>query len=352
MKNGKLQIGMIGGGMIAQIHMKNFQEDQRTEILWLAEINQKTLKQVAKEFAVPNSTRDYKDMLQDPDLDAVVVSTPPDSHYPIGMEVMKAGKHLMLEKPLALTVLEAKKLLAESEKHPNLIITGCSCRHTRLNPKFAYVKKFIDSGKLGRIYHIHHQCIGRQSRGGIEYNPPAKWFLDRKRAGGGPLYDWGVYDLSFHLGVMGEPTFITAQAFCINGLDRVDPGTPVFTVEEHGGTLMKFAGGLTYYWERASNAHNSVPNQTTLYGTKGGLRFAYCTWDSNEVEHFYVDKEGQGKARSKILKVDMTRHKNDMYHLGQAFINALLRKGPLPMPWKLEVKNLEIINKVYKAAGW
>ena len=352
MRKKKWQMGIIGGGMIARAHLQNFQEDERSEILWLADINKDTLKRVAKEFAVPKATSNYENMLEDSELDTVVVSTPPDTHYRIGMEVMKAGKHLMLEKPLALTVSEAKELLAESKKYQDLVITGCSCRHARLNPKFHYVKKLIDSGKLGKVYHVHHQCINRQGRGGIEYNPAAKWFLDRKRAGGGPLYDWGVYDLSFHLGILGEPTFISAQAFCINGLDRVDPGTKIFTVEEHGGALMKFAGGLTYYWERASNAHNSVPNQTTIYGTEGGLRFSYTTWGSNKVEYFYVDEEGRGKARPKILKVNMSRHKNDMYHLGQAFINALEGKSPVPMPLEIEVTNLQVIHQVYRAAGW
>ncbi|HIE44345.1 MAG TPA: Gfo/Idh/MocA family oxidoreductase [Candidatus Omnitrophica bacterium] len=351
MKNRKLQIGIIGGGMIAERHMNNFKMDERTEILWVADIEYNTLKRIASRFDVPNSTRDYREMLKDHNLDAVVVSTPPDSHCRIGLDVMRAGKHLMMEKPLAPTVSEAKQLLKESEKHKNLIITGCSCRHARLNPKFDYVKKLIDSGKLGRVYFIHHQSVNRQARAGIEYNPTAKWFLDRNRAGGGPLYDWGVYDLSFHLGIVGEPDFISAEGFCINGLDSVDFGTNVFTVEEHGFALMKFEGGLNYYWERANNAHNVVPNQTRIYGTRGGLRFSYTT-DSNEVEYFYIDKEGHGKAKSEILKVDMSQHKNDMYQLGQAFINVLLRKGPVPMPLALEVKNLEIIHKVYKTAGW
>jgi len=258
----------------------------------------------------------------------------------------------LMEKPLATTVADAKVLLAEARRHPRLKVSGCSCRHARLNPKFRFVKKMIDDGKLGDVYFVHHRGGGRQGRPGVEYNPSAKWFLDRKLAGGGPLYDWGVYDLSFHLGVLGEPRFVEAEAFCRNGMDRVKTGAKFFTVEEHGCALMKFAGGLSYFWERSSNAHNAVQPQTSIYGTRGGLRFGFCSWDPPEVEYFYVEKNGRGKAASTTLKVDMSEHKGDMPELGKAFIDHLCGKGPVPMPLALEVKNLAIIHAVYDAAGW
>lgn len=352
-KSKEIQIGVIGGGMIARAHMSNFCDDRRTDVRWLADIDETTLQAAGAEYAVPQLTADYREMLIDADLDAVVVCTPPGSHCQIGLDVLSAGKHLLMEKPLALDVKQAKRLMRQAQKHPELVVSGCSCRHARLNPKFPYVKKLIEAGKLGEIYFVHHRSVGRQGRPGIEYNPKAKWFLDKSVAGGGPLYDWGVYDLSFHLGVLGEPSFKRADAFCINGLDQVDPGTDRFTVEEHGGALMTFEGGIKYFWERASNAHNQVPHQTSIYGTKGGLRFEYTTWGGGEIEYYYVDRAGKGNAKARTLKADMSRHnKGDMYPLGQAFIKALKGQGDVPMPLDIEVKNLEILNKVYKAADW
>lgn len=348
----KLQIGVVGGGMIADAHMGNFVKDGRTQLRWLAETNTERLNEKAKKYSVPNATTDYREMLKDEELDAVIVCTPPWLHVKMGVDVMKAGKHLLMEKPLATTVADALTLLAEARRHPHLKVSGCSCRHARLNPKFHFVKKMIDDGKLGDVYFVHHRGGARQGRPGVEYNPGATWFLDRKLAGGGPLYDWGVYDLSFHLGLLGEPRFIKAEAFCRNGLDLVKTGAPVFTVEEHGAAWLKFAGGLSYFWERSSNAHNAVPPQTAIYGTRGGLRFGFCTWDPPEIEYFYVDRGGRGKARSKTYPIDMSSHKGDMPALGEAFIAYLLGKGPVPMPLELEVKNLKIIHAVYAAAGW
>jgi len=347
-----LQIGIIGGGMIAQAHMKNFANDSRTALRWLAEINPEARAKSAETFKIPHASGDYNDMLKDPELDAVVVCTPPVSHREIGVAALRAGKHVLMEKPLTVSPEDARALLAESLKHPTIKISGCSARHARYNPKFAFVKKMVDDGLLGQVYFVHHRALARQGRGGVEYNPNAKWFLDKTKAGGGPLYDWGVYDLSFHLGVLGEPELTKVDAFCVNGLDQVVTNAPVFTVEEHGGAFMTFSNGMKYFWERANNAHVEVPNQTTILGKKGGLRFGFCTWDSAEFEFFDVDNNGTGKARKQVLTCDMQGHKDDMLPLGQGFIAYLLNEGPAPMPLKLEVKNLEILHAVYKAANW
>ncbi len=347
-----LQIGIIGGGMIAQAHMQNFADDPRTELRWLAEVNPVARKASKKKFAVPHAVTHYRRMLQDPALDAVVVCTPPFTHLRMGLDVLAAGKHLLMEKPLTVTLKDAKRLLAAAQAHPELKVSGCSCRHARLNPKFAFIKNLIDSGKLGDIYFVHHRAVGRQGRGGIEYNPPAKWFLNRVLAGGGPLFDWGVYDLSFHLGILGEPALEKVDSFCVSHLDKVDPGTDIYTVEEHGAGFLTFAGGLKYYWERANNAHAEVPNRTTIYGTKGGLSFGYCSWDGDTVDYFSVDDDGKGKAQKETLTVDLAAHPGDMPALGKAYIDYLCDAGPIPMPLELEVKNLDIMHRVYKAAKW
>ncbi len=348
-----LGIGVIGAGMIGKQHLANFVGDRRTRVLWVADIDPAALDYAASHFGPKHLTNDYRELLADPAVDAVVVATPPSEHTRQAIDSLRAGKHVMLEKPMAPTLSEARRVLAEANRRPDLLITDCSCRHARLNPKFAKVKQIIESGVLGDVYFIHHNSVNRQGRGGLEYNPPAKWFLDRAIAGGGPMYDWGVYDLSFHLGVLGEPRFLRAAGgFCVNGLDRVDPGTPVFTVEEHGGALMEFEGGLKYYWERATNAHSLVGNETRIYGTKGGLRFGFCTWDSPQIVHYYVDRAGRGKARQRTLRVNLRNRQPDMHYMGRAFVDAVLAGGPPPMPLDLAYKNLQILHKVYRAAGW
>src|SRR5512138_1899323 len=94
------QIGVVGAGMIAQLHMDNFTGDPRTQVRWLADVNEKALAESAAKYKVPHTTTDYRKMLSDPALDAVVVCTPPWLHLDCGLEVLRAGKHLLMEKPL------------------------------------------------------------------------------------------------------------------------------------------------------------------------------------------------------------------------------------------------------------
>lgn len=352
MADKKFKIGIIGAGMIAEKHITSFQKTGEAEVTWLAELKESLLKAVAQKYAVPNATNDYLTLLES-DVDAVVICTPPKTHVNIFLDCLNAGKHVLLEKPAAITREEAKVMLEARKKHPELIVCEASCRHARLQPKFRTVKAIIDSGRLGDIYYIHHNSAFRQGRGGIEYHPTAKWFLSKAIAGGGPMLDWGVYDLSFHLGLLNDvPELESAHTlFLRSGLDKVDPGTDVYDVEEHGASLLTFSGGLRFYWERAAQANVDVPNETRIYGTKGGLRFAFCSWDAPEIEFFDVADEGRGQARKEVIVTDMSAHINDEYELARHYIDVLKGKAEPMMPLERALKHLDIIFSVYEGAS-
>lgn len=347
--SGNVSVGIIGGGMIGVMHTRAFNALEGVSVRWLAEPVEDLRTQVAEEHGIRHTTGDYREMLGDRNLDAVIVCTPPHLHKSMGMDIIGAGKHMLMEKPLSLTLDEARELVAEVRKHPELVVSGCSARHARLNPKYRIIKELIDHGKLGTVYHIHHCETDRQSRPGIEYNPSATWFLSRTQAGGGPLLDWGVYDLSFHLGLVNEPQFLGAEGFCVNHLDTLFPEGEGF-VEEHGAAFLRFENGLTYYWERANNAHNEPHVQTRIYGTRGGVSLAFPTWFSPEVTFCSVDSDG--KTRKEVLWADMAGWPGDIEAFDAAFADAVRNGGPAPMDSEIELKNLEIIDTVYKAAKW
>ena len=265
------------------------------------------------------------------------------------IETLQAGKHVLLEKPMALSKEELEEMMRVKAQHPELIAMDCSGRHSRLNPKFNLVKELIGSGALGEIYHIHHQSVSRQNRPGIEFHPVAKWFLDKSKAGGGPLFDWGVYDLSFHLGILGdEPELERVEHVVLkSGLDDVDPETDVYDVEEHMIVNMQFSGGITYYWERGAHAHVEVPNETRIYGTLGGIKLAYCTWDEPEIVFF--DLDDNGKAREKQFIRDRPE-KEDGFYLSRHLINVLDGVEQPAISLETAKKHMEIIFHCREAA--
>ncbi|MCF8360247.1 MAG: Gfo/Idh/MocA family oxidoreductase [Prolixibacteraceae bacterium] len=346
-----LTFGIIGAGMIAEKHIAGLQKTGLVNVKWVARSDESRLAPFQKKYGIEKGTTRYTDMLNDPELDAVIITSPPSLHYDMFKACVKAGKHILLEKPAAIKPAHLSEMVKLAEAHPELIISDCSSRHARLQPKFNIVKDIVDSGKLGEIYFIHHNAVARQSRPGIEYHPTAKWFLSKKIAGGGVLFDWGVYDLSFHLGLLGDVPEVEAAEllFMKNGLDQKDPGTDVFDVEEHFAARLELSGDINYYWERATNANMEAVNETRIYGTRGGIKLSFCSWDDNRVEFFDVSENGRGTARSKTIVVNMAGH-DDNDALSAHFVNALLGREKVQMPLSLAAKHLDIIFRLYGRA--
>jgi len=342
----KYNLGIIGAGMYGKVLMNCFKQDlRRANIVWVNSASQATTKSVAEEFGIKKWTLDYREVLADSAVDAVVIATPPYLHAEQFEAALAAGKHVLLEKPMAESMESVRRIVAAVEKAPDQIVLEASCRHTRLTRKFQFIKSIIDSGKLGTIYHIHHNHLSCTTF--IEWNPNGAWAMDKKLAGGGPFADWGVYDLSFHLGLFDDiPQLKSLRSFSRNDLRDMSQLVEFSDVEQHGAAWLEFDTGLTYYYERGAGVHCETPNETRLYGTKGGLRFQFPSWDSNEVEFFYTE---HGEPRKEILAVDTTGAPDDSLALTTHFLDCLDGKAEPLMPIQRAVKHMEILFKILEA---
>ncbi|MGC9344672.1 MAG: Gfo/Idh/MocA family protein [Bacteroidales bacterium] len=342
--------GIIGAGMIAEEHIKNLDLFPNAKVKWLAarEEDKAQLEEVAQQYKIPLTTTSYTSILKDEGVDAVIICTPPFNHKEIFLDCLSARKHILIEKPASISRRELNLMINKATQYPELKICDASCRHSRLQPKFNFVKEIIQSGALGEVYYIHHNALYRQSRAGIEYHPAAKWFLDKEKAGGGLILDWGVYDLSFHLGILGDKhDFESLQNFTKTGLDNVNPGAEIYNVEEHFVSVMNFTNGLKYYWERSGHSNMEAADETRIYGTRAGLKFSYLSWESPEIEIFELDKNN--KAISRKLEVPMNTHEGDGYELIRHFIDVLDGNESPAMPLELAGKHLKIAFENYNA---
>jgi predicted dehydrogenase len=338
----KYNIGIIGAGMYGKILMRCFQQDERANILWVNSASEATTKSAAQEFGVSNWTLDYHDILADPDVEAVFIATPPFLHAEQLEAALAAGKHVLLEKPMAESPESARRIVSAVEAAPNQIVLEASCRHTRLTRKFQVIKGMIDDGKLGEIYHIHHNHLFRTTF--IEYNPNGAWAMNKKLAAGGPFADIGVYDLSFHLGLLDDvPQLKSLSCFHRNDLRDMRKLVKFSDVEQHGAAWMEFDTGLTYYYERGAGVHSETPNETRLYGTKGGLRFNYPTWEPHEVEYFHLENDA---PRKESFTIDMSDAPDDGLALARHFLDCLDGTAKPLMPVQRAAKHMEILFKI------
>ena len=335
-------LGIIGVGMYGKMLMDQFQKDERARLLWVNSASETTTRAAAEKYGVEKWSLDYREVLADPAVDAVVIATPPYLHAEQLEESLKAGKHVLLEKPMAESRESVRRIVAAVEKRPELLVLEASCRHTRLTRKFQFIKAMIDDGKLGQIYHIHHNTLSRTTF--IEYNPKGAWAMNKKLAAGGPFADRGVYDLSFHLGLLNDvPQLKSIRCFTRNDLRNMSKLVEFSDVEQHGAAWMEFDTGLTYYYESGSGVHNEAPNETRLYGTKGGLRFQHFSWDSNEIEFFTTE---DGEPRKEKFTVDITGAPDDTQAITTHFLDCLDGAAKPLMTVRRAAKHMEILFKI------
>jgi predicted dehydrogenase len=172
----KINIGIIGTGWCGGIRSETCAASPYVSDLHIAEIKEDRLKEVADKTKAATATTDYQTLLANKSIDAIIISaTPETTHYPMAKESLLAGKHVLLEKPIALELSEADELIALAREKSLWFTIGYS---QRFNPKFAYVKRSIDEGSIGQPVsalvsrHITRN-LGRKIGGRIKLSPAA-----------------------------------------------------------------------------------------------------------------------------------------------------------------------------------
>jgi predicted dehydrogenase len=172
----KVNIGIIGTGWCGGIRAETCAASPYVSELHIAEIKEERLKEVAQKTKPATATTDYRTLLENKNINSIIISaTPETTHYPMAKESLLAGKHVFLEKPMALELSEADELIALARAKSLLFTIGYS---QRFNPKFAYVKRSIEDGTIGQPVsalvsrHITRN-LGNKIGGRIKLSPAA-----------------------------------------------------------------------------------------------------------------------------------------------------------------------------------
>ena len=184
-----LRAGVIGCGAISdRVHVPDYVHAPETEVVALCDMNTKTAEDVAQRWAPEAKVyADYKKMLADEKLDLVTVTLPNRLHAPVTIDVLKAGKHVLVEKPMATSIAECKKMCKAAKDAKKLLLVN-QCQ--RLVPAHQKAKEVLDSGLLGKILYVT-AMFGHE--GPEEWSPTGKWFFDSAAARFGAMADLGVH---------------------------------------------------------------------------------------------------------------------------------------------------------------
>lgn len=259
----KVGIGVIGLGM-GRYHLTNYANCPNAQIVAISDVSQERLNSCQKEFSVPRTFTNYEEMLELEGIDAVSICTPNYLHHPMTVHALRAGKHVMCEKPMALNAAQAREMVQEAKKAGRKLMIHFNQRYA---PESRFLKDYIDSGELGRIYYAKTGWLRRR---GI---PQFGWFTTKSQSGGGVLVDLGVHMLDLALWYMGYPKVrsVLGSTYSEFGPERVQGTGFTFDVDDLASALITLENGATLFLETswASNVDTEVI-YTSLFGTKKG----------------------------------------------------------------------------------
>ncbi len=286
MAEAKLKVGIIGTGMVAVSgHIpawKNVGRD--AELVGVADALEDRARLVADTEGIPNAYGDWERMLADLDLDVVIVCTPNTYHKAQSIAALRAGCHVLCEKPVATCRADAAEMFAAAEKAGRILFVGQSSRFV---PQSYAAKEICDAGRLGEMYFAETFYLRRR---GV---PTWGQFHMKEHSGGGPIYDLGVHALDLLYWLMGNPKATAVSAVTFTKLANrdenlvtsvADSGAPLgvltprpydareFDVEDMAAGFIRLEGGAAVAF-KISWAANVPKNHggTTLLGTEGGL---------------------------------------------------------------------------------
>ncbi|MDD3243956.1 MAG: Gfo/Idh/MocA family oxidoreductase [Eubacteriales bacterium] len=292
----KLNIGLIGAGFMGKAHSVAFAN--MPKFFWpapampvfktICDINPRIAEESKERFGFAEYCTDWKEIVNDPDIDAVSICTPNNCHAEIAIAALKAGKHVLCEKPIAHTS-EAAKAMAEAgeEAKKDGVISMCAYQYRRV-PALELAKKFIDEGSIGRIQNVRATYLQCWS---ADPSSPLSWRFKKGIAGAGTLGDIAshVIDISqFLAGDITEvvstiKTYIEERPVQEDGVDLLgtvklgaDAKKAPVDVDDEDLFLVKFKSGAVGSIEATRNAwgrNNFITVE--VHGTEGSLYFNY-----------------------------------------------------------------------------
>ena len=249
----KLNFGLIGTGFINKTHLDSLRTVPDVEVVAVADTDVEKGQAFASAFDVPRAYPSHQAMLADPDIHAVVVGIPNFLHAPVTIDALEAGKHVICEKPLALTLADAERMArTAAEKGLTLAYAEELC----FVPKFVRAKELVETGGIGKTYLVR-QC---EKHAG----PYSPWFWKEAEAGGGILMDMGCHSIECIRWFLGKPRVKSVYAHMGTYLHGA-----VTREEDHVLLVMEFEDGSIGQAESSWALKGGMDSTLEVFGTEG-----------------------------------------------------------------------------------
>ena len=288
------------------------------EIKGIASRSYDKAKNVAKRFNIPKHFGSYQELLEDKEIEAVYIPLPNHMHVPWAIKALEAGKHVLLEKPVALNSSEAQKLLDESLKYPQLKIMEAFMY--RFHPQWVKVKEMINNGEIGELKAI------QSSFSFFDDDPNS--IVNSKEYGGGSLMDIGCYPISLSRFLFeSEPKNVSAAI----------EYHPEFKTDTIANGIMSFDKGSSIFFSSTLVTDNQ---QVEIFGIKGSIEFEIpFNPPADKPVKIWLNREG----KKELIEFDNC----DQYTIqADLFSMAIIQNTEVPTPLHDAVNNMLVIEKL------
>jgi predicted dehydrogenase len=250
-----VRLGIIGAGSIAQIaHVPSFKKTKDCELLALADRDVRKLRHLGDRYGIPQLYADYQKLVRS-NLDAVVICTPTYLHVPMALEALGYGKHVFIEKPLALNAASAQELASAAEKNGRVVMVGLNYR---FRPDAQVLKRLIDENELGEIYYMKAGWLQRMTHSAMD-----SWKYRKKFAGGGALLNLAAHMLELILWYEEKKRVVAVDSLVYKKLEEGE-------VEDSAFVLLKFddhsSATIEVSW---TLIHEKDLTYLNVFGTEG-----------------------------------------------------------------------------------
>ena len=334
----QVRVGIIGSAFSSNIHAEAFQEVPEAVIVAASSSNKAHIEEFVRKWKIPVAVTDYRKLLDRKDVDVVVVGIPNDLHREVVVAAAKAGKHIILEKPIAHTLEDADAMIAACRKQKvKLMYAETIC----FSPKYVRAKRLVDENAIGKLYMV--------KQGEKHSGPHSDWFYDVRRSGGGSIMDMGCHGIEWARWMYGKPKPKSVVAHCQRVLH-----TGRTQGEDNSVVIVEFEGGGIGVIENSWAKQGGMDDRVELHGTEGVV---YCdllhgsSMETYSARGYGYAVEKAGETKGWTFTVFEEAHIYGFPHEMRHFIQCVLNGGTPQETGDDGRATLEIIYAAYESAG-
>ncbi len=355
--NRKVRIGIIGTGWIAGDHVSRYLKMPDVEIVAGADLIPGKVEHFFEGWGIKNAKvyPSHKELIDSGEVDAVSVCTYNATHAECTIYALEHGVHVLLEKPMCVTLEEAVAIRKAEKESGKILSIGFQ---PRFDPNMKMVKDIVQSGELGKVYYI-------QTGGGRRHGIPTPFgtsFIDKETGVIGALGDIGCYSLDMVLNAIGYPKPLTVSGFVSDYFGK-DPefytstGKPaeyadIFGVDDFGAAFVRLEGGIILDFRIAWAMHLDTPGDTIIMGTKGSLRIPSTEcWNGTIGGPLKLYQRVAGKDVCTEFPMQAPGEEDNFYLKIRSFVDAVKDGGKAPISSDEIIINQAIIDGINKSSA-